>query len=194
MNANIPRPCNQEVKKYLVLWDSLDNYVLQERSLDKLFIETFPNNTEIEDILIKASALNDFYSTNIFSIFSVAKHILSLDIDKRLKTGDTTLVSEIANVEIKGKKKVFYSFATKYCSHHNPIDFPIYDSYVDKILMYFKRKDKFESFKQADLKDYSAFKNILLKFAEFYDITTYNLKDIDRYLWQLGKKYFPNKY
>lgn len=194
MNANIPRPCKQEVKKYLDLWDSLDNYVLQERSLDKLFIETFPNNTEIEDILIKASALNDFYSTNIFSIFSVAKHILSLDIDKRLKTGDTTLVSEIANVEIKGKKKVFYSFATKYCSHHNPIDFPIYDSYVDKILMYFKRKDKFESFKQADLKDYSTFKNILLKFAEFYDITTYNLKDIDRYLWQLGKKYFPNKY
>lgn len=93
-------------------------YVLQERSLNKLFIETFPNNTKIEDILIKASALNDFYSTNIFSIFPVAKHILSLNIDERLKAGDTSLVSEIASVEINGKKKVFYSFA-KYCSHHN---------------------------------------------------------------------------
>ena len=194
MNVNVPRPCEQEVKKYLDLWDSLDNYVLQERSLDKLFIETFPNNTKIEDILIKASALNDFYSTNIFSIFPVAQHILNLDIDKRLKDGDITLVPEIANVEIKGIKKVFYSFATKYCSHHNQLDFPIYDSYVDKVLMYFQKKHKFASFKQNELKDYSKFKEILLKFAEYYGLSNYNLKDIDRYLWQLGKQFFTKKY
>lgn len=107
MNVNIPKPCEQEVKKYLDLWNSLNNYVLQERSLNKLFMETFPNNTKIEDILIKASTLNDFYSTNIFSIFPVAEHILSLNIDERLKVGVTSLVSEIASVEINGKKRVF---------------------------------------------------------------------------------------
>lgn len=194
MNVTIPKPCEQEVKKYLDLWNSLENYVLQERSLNKLFKETFPNNIEIEDVLIKASALNDFYSTNIFSIFPVARHILSLDIDERLKAGDTTLVSEIANVEINEKKKVFYSFATKYCSHHNQADFPIYDSYVDKVLMYFKRQDKFSNFKQSDLRNYTLFKSILVKFAEFYGITSFSLKDLDRYIWQLGKKYFPQKY
>lgn len=28
----------------------------------------------------------------------------------------------------------FYSFASKYCSHHNPLDYPIYDIYVDEVL------------------------------------------------------------
>lgn len=169
------------------------NMFCRKTCINKLFTEVFPDNTEIEGILIKSSVLNDFYSTNIFSIFTVAKHILSIGIDKRLKKGDDSLVSEIANVEIEGKKKIFYSFATKYCSHHNPEDFPIYDSYVDKILMYFKRVDRFEKFRHSDLRDYSAYKEILLKFTEFYGITSYSLKDLDMYLWQLGKKYFSRK-
>ena len=191
---NIPRPCKEEVEKYLKLWDSLENYVLQESSLDKLFFNTYPENKDINDVLIKASSLNDFYSTNIFSIFPVAKHIFNLNIDERLKNGDETLVNDIANITINGKEKCFYSFATKYCSHHFPTIYPIYDSYVEKVLMYFKRLDKFSSFKKEDLKNYKRFKEILIEFKKFYDIDEYNLKDIDRYLWQLGKEYFLRKY
>ncbi len=167
---------------------------MQENSLDKLFISVMPHNTDIRDILIKASTLNDFYSTNIFSIFPVAKHILNIDIDERLSIGDTSLINDIANVEISGKHKFFYSFATKYCSHHNPIDFPIYDSYVENVLMYFSKKDAFLKIKRADLKDYDFFKQSLISFATYYNINSYNLKDLDRYLWQLGKEYFPKKY
>ena len=118
----IPNPTKNEVEKYLKKWDSLENYVLQEKSLDKLFLITYPNNTDISDILIKASSLNDFYSTNIFSIVTMGKHIYNLNIDRRLKESDETLVNDIASVIIKGKRKNFYSFATKYCSHHNPDD------------------------------------------------------------------------
>lgn len=188
MNAYIPKPCNQEVEKYLNTWNSNEKYTSQESSLNKIFIEIFPKNTKIEDILIKASALNSFYSTNIFSIFTVAKHILRLDIDERLKQGDPSLISEIANVEINGKRKNFYSFATKYCSHHNQEDFPIYDSYVDKVLMYFKKVDKFTAFNQSELKEYTRYKEILLEFAKFYGITSYGPKYLDMYLWQLGKE------
>lgn len=191
---NIPQPNSKEVEKYLKKWDSMENYVLQENALDKLFLKTYPNNTEIEDILIKASALNDFYSTNIFSIFSVAKHILNLNVDNRLKNGDETLVDDISRININGKNKNFYSFATKYCSHHFPTVFPIYDSYVEKILIYFKNKDKFSTFKKKNLKNYSIFKETLIEFKKFYNIDEYNLKDIDRYIWQLGKEYFPKKY
>ncbi len=194
MDICVPTPSHEEVKKYLNLWDALENYVLQENSLDKLFISVMPHNTDIRDILIKASTLNDFYSTNIFSIFPVAKHILNLDIDERLSVGDTSLINDIANVEISGKHKFFYSFATKYCSHHNPIDFPIYDSYVENVLMYFSNKDGFLKIKRADLKDYDFFKQSLISFATYYNINSYNLKDLDRYLWQLGKEYFPKKY
>lgn len=187
MEINMPTPCTQEMKKYLELWNTNEKFVSQENALNLLFLEEFPNNTKIEEILIKSSVLNNFYSTNIFSIFDMAKHILSLDIDNRLKKGDYTLVSEIANIEIKNKKIEFYSFATKYCSHHNQTDFPIYDSFVKGALMYFKKVDKFDNFKGSDLKDYKTYKNILLKFAEFYGITSYCLKDLDMYLWQLGK-------
>ena len=190
----VPKPSKEEVERYLKQWDSLENYTLQENSLNKLFLNTYPNNVDIDDILIKVSVLNDFYSTNIFQVFPVAKHILSLNIDERLKSGDETLVEDIAKVQMNGKIINFYSFATKYCSHHNPEDYPIYDSYVDKALRYFRKKDKFYDFKNGDLKEYLLFKEILIAFKKFYNIDNFTLKDIDRYLWQLGKEYFPNKY
>ena len=111
-----------------------------------------------------------------------------------MKNYDESLVNDIANIEISGKKITFYSFATKYCSHHDPINFPIYDSYVEKILVHFNKKDNFSKFTKKDLKDYTKFKKVLIDFKKYYDIDEYNLKDIDRYIWQLGKEYYPNKY
>lgn len=188
------KPSEAEVKKYLNKWDSLENYVLQESALDKLFFNTYPNNKDINDILIKAASLNDFYSTNIFSIFPVAKHILNLNIDQRLKNKDTSLVNDIAKVEINGKAKNFYSFATKYCSHHYPLDYPIYDSYVEKVLIILNKRDAFSKFKKEDLKDYTTFKRVVIDFRAFYKLEQFTLKDIDRYIWQLGKEYLPRKY
>lgn len=37
MLAQNYKPSEAEVKKYLNKWDSLENYVLQESALDKLF-------------------------------------------------------------------------------------------------------------------------------------------------------------
>lgn len=188
------KPSVDEVNKYIELWDSLENYVMQENALDKLFHQTYPNNKEIEDILIKASSLNDFYSTNIFSIFPVAKHIKNLDIDEKLSSGDETLVNDIALVNMNGRTINFYSFATKYCSHHKPNDFPIYDVYVEKVLLSLNKRDHFYSFSKKDMKDFTKFKRIIIEFRKFYNLEQYSLKDIDRYIWQLGKEFYPNKY
>lgn len=193
-NIRIPKPSKSQLKHYLRKWNMLENYVLQESALRKLFTETYPHNTNIDDILIKASSLNAFYSTNIFSIFPVAKHIQKLNIDERLCVGDETLVNDIARVKINNiVDKNFYSFASKYCSHHQPTLFPIYDSYVDKILKYFRDKDNFTEFSNDDLKIYATYKNILESFNDFYNIGA-NFKELDQYLWLLGKKYFPKKY
>ena len=116
----IPRPSPEQVKIYLKKWEQLEAYPEQEKALDKLFQELCPKNEKIEDILLKSATLNDFYSTNIFSVFSVAKHILELKIDARLSKKDLSLVDELQNVNIQGKNHKFYSFASKYCSHHNP--------------------------------------------------------------------------
>ncbi len=191
---HIERPSKEQVLYYLHAWDVQENYVLQEHALDKLFFETYPQNTDINDILIKAASLNDFYSTNIFSIFAVAKHIQALDIDKRLEEGDASLVDDIADMTIGGKKRRFYSFASKYCSHHKPTLFPIYDSFVDRVLRYFRKQDGFCSFSDEDLKNYPKFIKVLNAFQEFYHLEDFNKKDLDRYLWQLGKRYFPRTY
>ncbi len=192
---NKVRPSAEQVSMYLKRWDSLDNYVLQESSLRKLFAETYPRNVDMDDVLIKVCSLNDFYSTNIFSPFTVAQHIVDLDIDQRLGNRDLTLVNDIAVVKVSGQKTInFYSFATKYCSHHSPEDYPIYDSFVEKMLMHFKRVDKFYKFKKDDLKHYPTYHAILMEFSRFYGLAGFTLKEVDKYLWQAGKEYFPKQY
>jgi hypothetical protein len=191
---NVPNPSYKKVKYYLCAWDKLENYRLQEDALDKLFFKLCPENTEMSDILLKVVALNDFYSTNIFSVYPVAKRILSLNIDARLDLGDVSLVSDLQKVTINGVEKNFYSFSTKYCSHHKPLDYPIYDSYVEKVLCYFRDRDGFAKFKTPELKNYEKFKATLIKFRSFYGLDQYNLKEIDKYMWQLGKEYFPKNY
>ena len=190
----VPYPCIVEIEKYLDKWNKLENYHLQENALNKLFYELCPFNKEIEDVLLKCATLNDFYSTNIYSIYPVAKHIVSLDIDARLLQGDISLVNDIQCVTTGEKVINFYSFATKYCSHHKPEDYPIYDSYVEKVLCYFKKIHHFSEFKTADLKNYVRFKAVLEDFRNYYDLTAYSLKQIDQYLWQIGKEYFPKDY
>ena len=82
----------------------------------------------------------------------------------------------------------------QHCSHHFPEDYPIYDSYVEKMLMHFKRVDKFYKFKKDDLKHYPTYHAILVEFSRFYELEGFTLKEVDKYLWQAGKKYFPKQY
>ena len=192
--VDIPNPSIEQVEFYLEKWEGLENYRLQEDALNKLFFELCPKNADISDVLLKSATLNNFYSTNIFSIYPVAKHICSLDIDSRLITGDVTLVQDIQYLTISDTQKNFYSFASKYCSHHNPLEYPIYDSFVDEILRYFRNRDGFSDFQDGDLKDYVKFKSILINFSNFFGLNKYNLKQIDQYVWQLGKEYFPKNY
>lgn len=188
----IPTPCASEVEKYLEQYrtsEKLQHYRIQEEVLQKLR-EITPSNTVESEVLLKVTALNQFYSTNIFAVYDMAKHIVALNIDERLKKGDETLVNEIATVEIGGKQRSFYSFATKYCVLHNPTDFAIYDSKVERVLQHFRKQDKFSTFSKDDLRNYPEFKRILLDFRRFYQLENYSLRDFDRYLWLLGKAYF----
>jgi hypothetical protein len=192
---DIPRPSFEQVKLYLDKWDSLENYTAQESALNKLFWQFATTNNSLDDILIKVATLNDFYSTHIKSIFTVARHIHRLNIDKRLQIGDEALVDEIAGVTMPNGKVInHFSFATKYCSHHNVDDYPIYDSYVEKLLCYFRDVDRFASFHKTDLKKFVIFKQVILEFRKFYSLENFTIKEIDKYLWQLGKESFPNQY
>lgn len=185
-------PSPDQVDIYLKNWDSNEDFVLPESSLRKLFTQTYPHNVEVDDVLVKVCSLNKIYNTNIYSPLKVAKRIVELKIDQLLLNQDFTIVNKLAVVKVNDHQtRNNYSFATKYCSHHRPEDYPIYDSFVEKILMHFEKKDKFFEFKKKDLRDYSKFRKIILEFRKFYGLGAFTLKQIDKYLWQAGKKYFP---
>lgn len=190
LNITIPEPTINSVELLLLRWKGLENYVYQESSLNKLFLITYPQNTDLDDVLIKVCSLNDFYSTQIFSPYNIANHIINLNIDRRLRKNDITLVNDIALITIKGKKYNFYSFASKYCSHHNQVVYPIYDNYVKKMLLYFRDKYEFSEFEEEDLKQYNKYKLIVHDFIDYYKLNSFSLKDIDKYLWLTGKDHF----
>lgn len=202
------RPSLDEAQIYLKIWDTLPNYLAHDRALGFLFRgenSPFTGNDNLESIIIKTSALNDFYSTNIRRIFDVANTILSTpDVDKRLAEGDLTLVKAIRITKfiqykrdktgkIAGNECEIdnYSFATKYCSHHQPDKFPIYDKYVAKVLC--KLRDiypKVFKFTNKDLRDYKTFTKQLDILRKEFNLEMLSYKDLDRYLWRLGKRYF----
>lgn len=121
-------------------------------------------------------------------------HFIALDIDRLLTEENKEFVNKMADVVVDGVHRNYYSFATKYCSHHRPEVYPIYDSFVDKVLKYYRDNDNFYSFADADMKIYPKFCDIIDAFKRFYKLEQYSVKQIDKYLWLLGKDAFPKKY
>ena len=121
------------------------------------------NYTKVQEAVL-------FLSTASPYCVRLSKHFELGSLSKRLDEGDVSLVNDIKEVMISSKVKHFYSFASKYCSHHRPTFYPIYDSYVDQVLRYFRNRDKFYKFKNGDLKEYSAFKRVLAEFQKFYSM------------------------
>lgn len=184
-------PSAQELEKYHSQWSGLADYVAQERALDWLFIGNTETaaNTDLRIVMVKCSTLNDFYSTNIYKVYSVAENIVSIpDFDARLRQGDTSLVKAVA--EVGGRSN--YSFATKYCSHHQPALFPIYDSYVADVLDALRKQNpgKLPFSGKGDLLDFATFRNVVDAIRTVFGMEGYSYKDIDRYLWLLGKEHF----
>lgn len=196
--TDLQTPTNKFVNTYIDKFNNDERYYLADKAIISLF-EAFPENKKLEHILLKISVINDLYSTNILGTFNMARHIQQLDIDSRLKQGDPLLVNEISSghgiISKKNSKEInFYSFATKYCNWHNRDSYAIYDSFVNKVLIAYKRKDNFSTFIETDLKNYTKFKKVVLDFKRFYNLTDHCLKQIDKFLWIYGKEKFPANY
>jgi len=187
----LPVPTEDLIKSYIDQFDQSED--VAERALSKLF-GLFPANTALDVVLLKVVTLNALYSTNIFATLKVAAHIVHLDIDPLLKTGQPEVVHQIAKVQLGSKIRNNYSFATKYCSRHNPAEYPIFDSFVEEMLWGYRKQDNFSSFDRKDLLKYSQLKQAMLAFRQHYGLSTFELKDIDKFLWRAGKKIFRRQW
>lgn len=192
----INKPSAKEVSKYLRKWEKEPELIAQDikdRCLIKLFNQTFPENVDLEEVLIKVGALNDLYNVNVKSNykFPFATRIVNLKIDSRILSHDFTLVNDIALVKPVGLRPIkYYSFATKYFSLHFKKAYPIYDRYVEYMLLHFRNEDGFSSFEDYELKCYLKFYKVLLKFQQTYELKCFSFRNIDRYLWTAGKEHF----
>lgn len=212
--------------------DKYESYREQEKVIENIFSENGVfaklGRENLEQIvLLKVSVLDSFYSTNLakFGIYEVAKHIAELEVESKIhqkirnanpKNYDELkgIIEQIAECERKdSKKKVFYSFATKYCFHHNQNAFRIYDSFVREVLVFFNNGKSDTSNKFADipselvgtnffgaklidtklrkLENYDTFLKAIDRFAKHYGLANENTqhrRDLDHFLWILGKE------
>lgn len=173
--------------------ETYEKYKLQENVLKKLF-SSIPNNKDFEGIYLKVKLLNQFYSTNIYNIVPVVEKILYLNIDDKLEDEDESknLVDTIRMIKLSKDKppRDLYSFTTKYLSFHKPNYYPIYDSYISRLLRCYKRQGII-NFKT--LKDYSEFKNIITNLRKMLNLEDYSYKDFDLYLWMFAKEHLKNQ-
>jgi hypothetical protein len=167
-----------------------------------ILFEHFPYNSHVDHVLLKVIALNSTYTTLIRafsnktpSIYDVARHIVSRNIDEALESGNIDIVELIAKVKTDdGRKMRNYSFATKYCNWHRPHLFPIYDSRVDEYLWRLQKREIFFAFDRQDLRyNYRKFKDVVTAFRERFGLHEFSYKLIDKFLYVEGGKLLKMK-
>ncbi len=182
----IDRPTPSAVAAAVRAFDEDIDTGTGDRALTALFAQ-YPRNDSAEAVLLKAAALNALYSTNVYALLALTRHILALEVDVDLDSSNLTVVERLADFTAQGKRRYIYSFATKYCSWHRPAVYPIYDSVVAQMLVKFRRSDNFSSFTVEELRRYPRFVDVLGDFRSHYGLQEFSFRQIDKYLWRLGR-------
>jgi hypothetical protein len=191
LNRGIKTPTPNVIREYIDCFDRTPSDSDTEKAIRRL-VDVFPGNTQFDAVLLKVAAINQLYSTYVYDIHPMAKHILELNIDSRLEQADLLLVTDVATLQTDKKKRVCYSFASKYCSWHNQTNYPIYDSFVDRLLQLYCRRDNFRlPFTTSDMWCYPTFHSIIQTFQRHYGLTDFSFKEIDKFLWKYGKELYP---
>lgn len=146
-----------------------------------------------ERISLRVVRLNALYHIHLWDIHiadivEFLKQGECIKFENRILGGDLDAVKELAERDNRN----CFVFATKYCSFANPEIYPIYDSLVASVLMYFHKmnplvngKLDFEEIRQNC--DYRSFKSIVDEFKMQYGLERCSYKEIDQFLWLVGK-------
>ena len=138
---------------------------------------------DLPSTLIKAGAVNDLYSTHVFGIWAMARHIV--DVMPSLRDADpVAAVLRIAKPLPGTTGPTHRSFASKFAHFFiGPDSFPIYDSFCERMVKWHLGAgnaviagDPYETF-SANIVNLRELSNLNASFRE-----------LDRYLW-LGGQY-----
>ena len=103
-------------------------------------LRQYPQNNDIAIVSMKICLIDLTNGTNLMrnlgkdgGLYDLAEKIIQVDFDKRVSTGDLSLVNELAKWTKEKFGKNLFSFISKYCLYHNvhcydKDDYVIYDS------------------------------------------------------------------
>ena len=157
-------------------------------------IRVIPENKCISHIHAKVILISTLYHARVRDkdYAPLTEHIAKINhLDARLDEGDPTVVDEIWHA--KGTSIHYPSFATKFCNWHNQKRYAIYDLNAwESLIAYGKRGDSFHM-TERDWSQYADFLAIVKRFQNAYGLTNYSLKDIDKFLWRVGRRLLEAK-
>ena len=167
-------------------YPSMKSFAPKKALIDYLFKTLYPSNTNLYEVHLKVSILNQFYSTKIFAVTKMANGIVLANIDADIQAGKISAVEKIAHILPRKN----YSFASKYCAMHNPLAFPVNDRIVRGYLASVIAKGNLNGFSGGktvnDFKmrtDYKYYKDVYDAFQSQYGLTSLKYQEIDAYIW-----------
>ena len=190
MTAPVQKPTAAEVRAACAQYDR--EHALSEQALDEL-IRQYPRNVDLREVLLKVVAVNSLCHTHIFDVEAVARHIHDdvPELDAMMAAGSPDAVHQIAKLAIHGKHYNLYSFATKYCSRHNPGAYPVYDLRVEHYLCTLQKTHSFGAFSHADLCTYPKFLSLMGVFRNAFGLRAFSYQEIGKFLLLQGEPPAP---
>ena len=83
--------------------------------------------------------------------------------------------------------KQYLSFASKFCSWHNPTAYPIYDGNVHECLYSYQKQDSFAEFQnEDDLYYYQKLLDTVVAFRNHYGLNSLSFKQLDKFMCLSG--------
>ena len=184
---------NEMIEKAHANVKATENYGKEDDLITKCF-KTFPLNVDIVIVAMKVGLIDITNSTHVsqhkslISVVELAECITKIDnIDERIKSGDPTVVNEIARCN--GNINLF-SFATKYCCYHNKNlygrdDYSILDTVVKNSLpKYFDDVTRTQIQKWQDSFDYKSYNDYITRKLDELGINVeFRKRKFDHYIW-----------
>ena len=190
----LQRPTQKFIAEILELYSVEEGDELNENLL-KLF-KTFNNDNDKFNVLIKVASLNKIYSTAIVNINPVVEQIIKVSssyLYPKTITDYVSFVDDISRVNWTNNKGQSFernnlSFASKYVHFLSDFETPIYDSYIWIIIKGYLGQKNGEKISFENPSNFKEFYAIFKKFKIDLGLENYSNYNIDKFLWQYGKK------
>lgn len=166
-----------EIKNDLDGWGAANGSL---HSIARLFPED-----DYESALVKVSALNQLYFTNVMAVFRMGRHVESLAKNGVFDKEDPVeIVEDIATLDGENAKRKHWVFASKFGHFFiNEDRFPIYDRLAADVVLFHTG----ERVNIAERENpYREFYDRFLEVREASGLSKESCSDLDSYLWLAG--------